>query len=280
MNSFRLPTGLLLAVLLQVSCTSTGQLSDQAQGRTLFHEALAQHDARKVLSAQVKLGALIGSHPESYWARRAVEVLAQEGAGNSARTPAAPTLLRLYDALKGTGIAGHLLYYAARELAAPPASPDTARDAERRCQAVYLLVLVVDHHSTSPLWDDALWFAADLLHEDGHLGDEVRLLEEALLPHPGRGIDTLLGRFVQKVRYRLARLYVRQGRHEEALYQLSLVINLHASLPLKDDALWSIARICAGIGDEGKEREALLLLLECCPWSRHTARVQRRLGRE
>jgi len=206
--------------------------------------------------------------PDGYWARRSIEVWADPSDGDDS----SPDLLALYEVHKETDIGGHLLFHAVLELTA-----SGEMDAPRLSTALYLLVLLVDHHSVSPLWDDGLWLAADLLHASGRHGDEARLLEEALLPHPGRGIDSLHSQFVQKVRYRLALLYRRQGRREEALYQLGLVLSSHDSLRLKDDALWHIAHICAVEGKEAGEEKALRTLLECCPWSRYADRVRGRL---
>ncbi len=120
--------------------------------------------------------------------------------------------------------------------------------------------------------------AADLLAELGYRGDETKLLEEALLPHPSRGYDTLIDTFSARLRWRLAGLYQRQGKFDQALYQLELVVNVHDSLPMKDDALWRSARIYATLGKHDAERRTLTFLIEQCPWSRHLDAARERLA--
>jgi len=207
--------------------------------------------------------------PAGYWARRALERLWELDEQLYAEGQlSGPLYLSLYDSLKYTNLAGHLLYYTALW---------HRRHAGREL-ALYHLVLLVDYHSTSSLWDEAVWMTADLLSEAGYVGDETAILEEALVPHPGRGIDSLTSGFVQKVRHRLALLYERQGRYDEALYQLRLVVNVHSPLQLKDDALWIMGRIYATLGDVEREHKALAFLVENCPWSRWTAEARERLG--
>jgi len=221
---------------------------------------------------------LIERHPGSYWARRAVELLAQQDESLCRLgIPLGPMLEGYYERLKSTPIAGHLLYYAALWRLHPTGVADTPPGSLTSSGALYLLLVLIDYHQDSPLWDDSLWLAADVLREAGFRGDEASLLEEALIPHPGWGTDELAGGFVQKVRYRLAKIYAAQGRFEEALDQLSLVVNLHPALPLKDDAVWEISKTYAALGDEENERKALEFLLENLPWSRYAAEASLRL---
>lgn len=218
---------------------------------------------------------LLRSAPSSYWARQALEHLwrlRSEGGEGSLHD----LCVAWYEQDKESPLSGFFLTWAARDLLSGWDSSRGADSVARR--GLRLLLMVVEHHGDSALWDDAVWRAADLLEALGHRGDESRLLEEALLPRPGRGTDTLVGAFAGRVRLRLAGLYERQGRYEEALRELRLVVNVHGQRSAKDDALWSMARIYATLGERDEERRALAFLLEHCPWSRHAAAAQQRLS--
>jgi tetratricopeptide (TPR) repeat protein len=157
-------------------------------------------------------------------------------------------------------VAGHaLFYYAALEALEPQGEEASLRT----------LLKIIDFHHSSPLWDDALFLAADTLARLGFRGDETRLLEESLLPNPARGIDAMHDGFAQRVRLRLAQRYLAQGRYEEALYQLDLVVNKGSGLKWKDDALWLAARVFAKAGDIPRSCSTIRALLESCPWSKY-----------
>jgi len=276
--------GVFLAVLACAGAappslqSAAAQAADEAAGdRALLDELGRRLDSGSGLAAVGALERLVLRYPSGYPARRGIELFMQHESEltGQAISPAG-VLLGLYPAARETDVAGHLLFHAASWHAAhTPAQAAGGPDDPRR-DALYLLMLLVDHHPDSPLWDDAVWEGADLLRQMGYPGDETALLEEALLPGPGRGMDWLAGRFVQRVRFRLAGLYERQGRYGEALRQLGLVVNLHQPLPLKDDALWRAARIHATLGDVDSERKALRSLVEQCPWSRYVERARER----
>lgn len=232
-----------------------------SSGKALFVKGDGEFANGRGLRGSVTLVKLVEEYPESYWARRAVETLWERRLELTAAGFSYPELLGgLYEKHKEDGIAGHLLFYDALWFARPGAGLEK--------EALYLLLVLVDYHPSSALWDDGVWLAADLLRRLGRVGDEARILEAALLPTSSRGIDALADGFSQKVRYRLARLYLRQGRYREALRQLSLVVNLHRGLKLKDDAMWQTAQVYAVLGDKEREAKALEYLVEQCPWSR------------
>lgn len=232
-----------------------------SSGKALFGKGEGEFVNGEGLRGSVTLVKLIEEHPESYWARRAVETLWERRLELTAAGFSYPELLGdLYEKHKKDGIAGHLLFYDALWFARPGAGSEK--------EALYLLLVLVDYHPESALWDDGVWLAADLLRRLGRAGDEARVLEIALRPTSSRGIDALADGFSQKVRYRLARLYLRQGRYREALRQLSLVVNFHRGLKLKDDAMWQTAHIYAVLGDKKREAKALQYLVKQCPWSR------------
>lgn len=218
---------------------------------------------------------LVEDHPDSLWARQGFELLWRMRTSGS-EAALGRRYVSWYQRLQETSLAGHCLYFGALALLADPDSRSEAAEDTRL--ALHLLLLLFEHHSDSVRWDDGVLLAADLLAELGYRGDETRLLEAALLPHPSRGYDTLLGGFSARLRLRLANLYRRQGKHREALYQLSLVVNAHDSLRLKDDALWRSARIYATLGRSDAERRTLMFLVEHCPWSRHLAAARERLA--
>ncbi len=232
-----------------------------SSGKALLAKAEVAFAKGDGLRGSLALIKVVEEHPESYWSRRAVEVLWERRLDLAAAGFSYPELIgELYEELKDSGIAGHLLFYDALWFARPGAGTEK--------EALYLLLVLVDHHHASALWDDGVWLAADLLSRLGRAGDETRILEIALMPTSSRGIDALADGFSQKVRYRLARLYVRQGRYREALRQLALVVNLHSGLKLKDDAMWETAHVYAVLGDKEREAKALEYLVEQCPWSR------------
>ncbi len=218
---------------------------------------------------------LLLDHPETFWARQGFELLWR------LREPGTEAHLgrryaSWYQQLSGTSLAGHSLFYGAQALLALPGVLQSVTPESR--EALHLLLLLIEHHSDSVRWDDGVLLAADLLASLGYRGDETRLLEEALLPHPSRGYDTLVDVFSARLRLRLARLYQRQGKFTKALYQLGLVVNVHDSLSLKDDALWRSARIYATLGKADAERRTLTFLVEHCPWSRHLDAARERLA--
>jgi len=208
-------------------------------------------------------GKAIETDPTAYQARRGVEVLWQHREAIAASgQPVDSVLLPLYEKLKGTELAGHLLFYSAQWLKETGAGRNGP-------SAFYLLLLLADYHSDSPLWDDAVVLAADMLAEWGMVEDEIRLVEEALVPRPRRGYGALSDDFSQQLRYRLALLYEKRERYDEALRQLELVVNYHSVESQKDDALWAAARIYRVSGDPESSIQTLRFLLEACPWSRH-----------
>jgi hypothetical protein len=217
---------------------------------------------------------LLLDHPDSLWARQGFELRWRLRKPESAAR-LGQLYVSWYQQLARTSLAGHALYYGAQALLAIPGARTSVTKESR--QALYLLLLLVEHHTDSVRWDDGLLLAADLLAELGYRGDETRLLEEALLPLPSRGYDTLLDSFSARLRWRLSALYLGQGKFEQALYQLELVVNVHDTLSLKDDALWRSARIYATLGRQDAERNTLMFLIEQCPWSRHLDAARERL---
>jgi len=225
--------------------------------------------------ADVHFERLLLDYPDSLWARQGFELLWRT------RKPGLEVNLgqrfaSWYQSLAGTSLAGHSLYYGAQALLTRPEAKNSVT--EESLSALHLLILLVDHHSDSVLWDDGVMLAADLLADLGYRGDETKLLEEALLPHRARGYDALVGSFSARVRLRLSGLYRRQGKFRDALYQLSLVVNVHDTLSLKDDALWRSATIYATLGRSDAERRTLMFLIEQCPWSRHLDAARERLA--
>jgi len=234
---------------------------------------LGEHQLEKGATAlgAEKLVQVVRQWPDSYWARRSVELLVEFGLQLAALgVDPDVLLLEIYPLVDESSVRGLLLFHAAQWMVTHRAPGDVRR-------ALYHLLILVDHHHESPRWDDGLWLAAELLHDLQRYGDEARLLQEALVPHPHRGTDYLSGAFVQRVRVRLARLFERQARYEEALFQLGLVVNLHSPMPLKDDALWSMARIYAAQGRTAREVGVLSFLVEHCPWSRFSGQARRRI---
>ena len=223
------------------------------------------------LASLASLEPILDEGDDTYWSRQAVELVVQlEEPLARKGVSAAGLLLAHYTGNPSAPLASHFLFHGAALMAR------TGQEKDLRL-ALHLLLTLLEEHSPSPLWDDAVWLAADLCRDLGYRGDETALLEEALLPHPGWGSDALSGRFVQKVRYRLARLYERQGRTDQALREYALVINFHDGLALKDDALWHIADLHAHLGDRELELKALRLLVSECPWSRHASKARERL---
>jgi tetratricopeptide (TPR) repeat protein len=238
--------------------------------RALFEKGQWYLHRDCVRPAMAAFTGLLAQEPDSYWARRAIEELYQH-ADNPLRAQIAGDFLRKqYPTLAGTRLAGHVLFYLAKLATRLPGG--TPKDS-----IPYLLALV-DRHPESPLWPDAVWQLADLLAAEGFPSDEVRLLEECLMPRHHRDIEFLSSDFLQRVRLRLAGKYERQGRYSEALYQLGLVVNHHAALSPKDDGLWMAARIHRTRGEWRKEQQALETLLRSFPTSRHAAKADRRLG--
>jgi tetratricopeptide (TPR) repeat protein len=183
-------------------------------------------------------------------------------------------MVKMYDRFKETPVAGHFLFHAAvSDLGEIP----DVRLTPAVWRGLYHLLMLIEHHSSSPLWDDAVWMAAEQLAAVGRSGDEARLLESVLLPQPGRGTNELAGAFSGKVRLRLAGLYEQQGQYDEALYQLGLVVNIHPDSSLKDDALWQLSRIHATCGEFALQRKALQLLVLEYPWSRHDKAAREQL---
>lgn len=262
---------LLVSLYLFAACSAPPVPGFQASAaRALFVEAESKFAQGDSLRGSVTLVKVVENQPDGYWARRAVETLWERRRELAAAGFSLPELLGgLYEEHKEESIAGHLLFYDALWFARPGAGMEK--------EAIYLLLVLIDHHSASSLWDDGVWLAADLLHRLGRAGDETEILETALLPTSSRGIDALADGFSQKVRYRLARLYTRQGRYGEALHQLALVVNLHRGLKLKDDALWQTAHVYAVLGDKEREAKALEFLVEQCPWSRLKDRAAARI---
>ncbi len=244
--------------------TECGQL----RARALYEQSRLAMENNRFLIARARLERLVVRWPTSYWARRGTELVHME-ARKLAKAGEMPAewLLEWYRRNPPTILSGHLLYYASRIL--HEESPETNE------ASFYLLMLLFDHHTDSPLWTSGAWMAFDLLKEMGREGDESRLLEEALLPNDHRGTDTLTGPFAEKVRLRLARLYERQGRYEEAERALVWVINYHHTVSLKDDALWMLARVYRSQGRPADRTSALRFLVHHCPWSRHLEEAQR-----
>ena len=225
--------------------------------------ALEQMEQTRALTL---LRELCTHHSQTYWASRGIEQFHEWARTELSEQQLSVLMVGLYEQYKETPVAGHLLFHAAgSDLGETPKAVLTPSV----WRGLYHLQLLIEYHSSSPLWDDAVWMAAEQLAALGQSGDEARLLERALLPQPGRGNDTLAGAFCGKVRLRLAGLYERQGRYEDALYQLGLVINIHPDASLKDDALWQLASIHATCGEFDLQHEALTLLVAHCPWSRH-----------
>jgi hypothetical protein len=237
--------------------------------KALYFLADRRFKQGQLIAGATLLERLIRMGHSGYWAREGVERLLEmeetlAGIGLSVEL----YFRRLYEELKGTDIAGHLLYASAR-----------IRHGHGDCGgALYLAMVLVDYHPTSPAWDEGLWEAADWLHEMGLYGDESELLEVALVPNASRGGDALTDKFLQKVRYRLSRLYEEQGRYKEAIYQLALVVNIHSDLQLKDDALWRIAGIYGRMGERSRQKKALAFLVANCPWSRHVSDATKKLA--
>jgi len=238
--------------------------------RALFEKGLWHLRQQRARPALTSFSELLARDPDSYWARRSIEELYYHSDAPLQAKTASDFLRNQYPTLADTRLAGHVLFYLARLAARLP-------DGTPRDSIAYLLALV-DRHPESPLWPDAVWQTADLLAAEGYPTDEVRLLEECLLPRPHRDIEFLSSDFLQRVRLRLAGRYERQGRYGEALYQLGLVVNHHAALSPKDDGLWLAARIHRTRGEWKKERQALETLLQSFPASRHASKAGRRLG--
>lgn len=237
--------------------------------RCRFHLAQMDGEGGDSSAWEGGLVELARLYPDSYWGRRAVEELWKQRVRLGEPRRFVRAMSTLYAAVNESTLAGHVLFYLARaHLQSEPASP---------ARALYHLMILVDYYPHSALWDDGLWAAADVLQDLGRPGDEVRVLELALVPNSARGIDALADGFTGKVRLRLGRLYLRQGRYVEAERQLSLVINIHPSIKLKDDAFWELARVYRFQGNRDREVRALDFLLRFCPWSRHVIAARERL---
>ena len=235
---------------------------------TLFLAVRAFEEERIQRAARLSVDVVSG-HPETYWARVAVKTLWDHRHALEKNGISFPGLMEaLYEETRETAVAGHLLYSASEWALGEDNDVDSA--------LVYLVTLV-DYHSHSALWDDAVWLAADILHDRQRFGDETEILEEVLRPHPGRGYDAQVDDYTQKVRGRLAGLYEKQGRYDEALHQLELVVNVHSTQSRKDDALWASARIYAMKGESEEEIRTLEYLIAHCPWSRHVDRAKQRV---
>lgn len=260
-------TEVYLAGLQHVLALPCGELSLRAGLRM----AGALLEAGDALGGATTLADIVDRYPESYAAGEAVilasryrEVLSSRGV----RTW--DFYLSRYERLKYSRVAGHLLYLAVQD--------GRWAGAVGTRKALYLLLLLVDYHPESPYWDEAVEGAADMLSGMGFVADEVRLLEDALLPNRARGMDALLDGFAQRLRLRLARLYARQGRFEEALIQLGWVINAHSAVTLKDDGLLLASDVQRWQGDLEGAKRTLQFLIRECPWSRHVESVRNRLG--
>jgi len=265
----------LLSALFLAACATTHSQAGSAARLTPEDRKARVLDARNQEAAPLRvltmLEPLLAEGDDDYWSRQAVELIAgMEEPLARMGVSAVGVLLAHYVQAPSAPLASHQLFHGARLMAATGQQQDVH-------QSLYLLLTLIEEHSPSPLWDDAVWLAADICRQQGYRGDETQILEEALLPHPGWGTDALSGRFVQKVRYRLARLYERQGRTDKALRQYALVINFHDGLALKDDALWRIAAVNADLGKRELEQKALRMLVNECPWSRYAPRARERL---
>jgi tetratricopeptide (TPR) repeat protein len=237
--------------------------------RCRFHLARMDGEGGNSRAFEDGLVDLARLYPDSYWGRRAVEELWTQRVRLGDTLRFVKALSALYAAVNESTLAGHVLFYLAQaHLQADQPSP---------ARALYHLLILVDYYPHSALWDDGLWAAADVLNGLGRPGDEVRVLELALVPNSARGIDALADGFTGQVRLRLGRLYRRQGRYVEAERQLSLVINIHPSIKLKDDAFWELARVYRFQGDRDREVRALDYLVRFCPWSRHVKAARQRL---
>lgn len=237
--------------------------------RILFHLAQLELQQGQPGAWVTQSLLLARTWPETWWARRSLEELWRGRDNLGRKEKFVSVMVGLYPAVAQTQLAGHVLFYAAQaHLAAPCPRPG---------RALFHLLMVVDRHPHSPLWDDALWLVADLLRDLGRPADETRILEQALLPTVARGIDALADGFTGKVRLRLGRLYRLQGRYEEALRQLTLVVNVHSETKLKDDAFWELARVYRAAGDAALETRALQYLVRYCPWSRHKRAAEKRI---
>ena len=255
-----------LTALERVSRLECGDLSLRARLRM----AEVRLEGGDALGGGAALEELLVGAPNSYAAGEAVKMASRYRAALfAAGVQTWKFYLALYEQLKYSRVAGHLLYYSVQD-----GQWGGVVGARR---ALDLLVLLVDHHPESPYWDEAVVEAADLLSRGGYTADEVALLEDALLPNRARGMDALLDGFAQTLRLRLARLYGQQGRFEEALIQLGWVINDHSQVTLKDDGLWLASDVQRWQGDEEGARRTLEFLITQCPWSRHVQAAQHRL---
>ena len=289
-SSATAPADACLAAAEAATRASTAGLPDAGErNQRLLNEAICSPhhpEARyRLLEVAIRTGEegdvgrhfdrLLVDHPESYWARQGFELRWRlRDPGEEAALGS--LFVSWYPRLAATPLAGHTLYYGAQALLALPGTRTSVT--EESCTALHLLLLLLEYHGDSVRWDDGVLMAANLLASLGYRGDETRLLEEALLPRPSRGYDTLIGAFSGKLRLRLASLYQRQGKFEEALYQLELVVNVHDSPSLKDDALWRSAGIYATLGRTEAEFRTLTFLVEHCPWSRHLDVARTRLA--
>ncbi len=249
--------------LEQLEC---GDVSLRA--RLLRGEALLAGGAP--LGALEVFRSLIVEYPGSYAAGEAVRAVSggREAIG-AAGLSTSEFYLGAYGRVKERRVAGHLLFYAVKD--------KMAEGTMAPRQALGLLLMLVDYHPESPLWDEGAVWAADLLRQMGKMGDEVRFLEEVLLPNRARGMDQLLDGFAQRLRLRLAALYGRQGRFDDALIQLGWVINSSDQRSLKDDGLWLAYQIQSWKGDQEGARRTLEFLVRECPWSRHVERARAEL---
>ncbi len=159
---------LLASLWLLTACSAPPASGLQVSaGKVLFVEGAGKFAEGDSLRGSLTLVKVVEKHPESYWARRAVETLWERRREVAAAGFSLPELLGgLYEEHKETSIAGHLLFYDALWFARPGVGMER--------EAIYLLLVLIDHHPASSLWDDGVWLAADMLHRLGVRGTKRR----------------------------------------------------------------------------------------------------------
>jgi len=198
--------------------------------------------------------------PHGGWARAAVERLH----ASWAELPIPEREVRLRG-LRHPALDGMLLYLAAA---------DHAAVAEGRKRAVELCLLARRTASRSSYRDDCEDLVLSLLNR----GDRIRFAEDLLLPLPSDDPAAMDGPRFQRIVLELAHDLAAAGRTDEAARRLRQVVDRYPSMRLKDDALWSLAKLYRDDGDIEMERSTLETLLENLPHSRFREEAEARLS--
>jgi len=142
-----------------------------------------------------------------------------------------------------------------------------------RARDVFLKLATDFPYPQGALWEDALWFAADIERANGKplaaIAHLERMLEEVESAH-------LQGSYTRtryaEARFRIAEIY-RDELHQpgEAMKQFRRVFDEHPTSLLRDDALWQEALIGSTTHQTRRSCDALSQLLAELPDSRYAA---------